>query len=143
MKKIFVILTCLVFILFSFVFFANKKGLSTHFYYITNSKLASGVSRNLSFCYEVEEKTFINIKSKENTIRVIGETFIFKNVKNIDKLFETFGINIRTRSFLNDKEILSGISSKVIYGTKDDTNVQISIDKNVITIGFPIIYGAY
>jgi len=114
-----------------------------HLLYVSGEEIVKNIGRDLQFCVEVDEQKYHNIQPYIDNSKVLGETYIYKNAKDVDALLSNFSVAILRRGYLNDKEIIYGYSSTCIYPSKTDSNVQICVDNDTVTIGFPIIYGEY
>ena len=143
MKKILVGITCLIFLVFGFFFYFPRVTMYKHLLYVSGEEIVKNIGRDLQFCVEVDEQKYHNIQPYIDNSKVLGETYIYKNAKDVDALLSNFSVAILRRGYLNDKEIIYGYSSTCIYPSKTDSNVQICVDNDTVTIGFPIIYGEY
>jgi len=142
-KKILVVITCVAFIIFGFLFHLPQNTTYRHLLYLTGDDIVRDIGRDLQFCVEVEEERYINVRRYAEDVKLLGETYIYKNVEDLDALLSSFGVAILRKSYMNGKDIIYGYSSVCAFQSQTDSNVQICVDDNVVTIGFPIIYGEY
>ncbi|MBQ7467130.1 MAG: hypothetical protein IJS74_03565 [Clostridia bacterium] len=85
------------------------------------------------------------IKYNKNGV-VVGECIKIKKngAVSLNKICDSIGLVINKRYQVGEIEMIEGSSACIKYRAKDQqNNIQIAIDKDLITIASPIIYGSY
>ena len=152
MKRLIVFILCAIFIvLFGLLFksdiFTFAKSNSNYpiqykVYVSSLSELAQLPNdvkiTDLGFCYEVCSKTSINTNQ---TTKTMGYSTVFKCSKNdINRLFSQNSISIIDSYYIDDCLVFEGY---VRLNNGSLRNIQAAYNLGKLTIGSPVIFGAY
>ena len=100
-------------------------------------------AQNLGFVFENYETN--DYKKYITNGKLVGECITLSSKKeNINRISDVLGLMVTQKYYVDDIYIIEGVSSKLNYKINNrQANVQIAINKGLITIGSPIIYGSY
>lgn len=116
-------------------------------YKVKQTGIASdNVYASLDLGFVVEETSLItNFKNYLQDGVVVGECISVKgDINDINRICDKLGLNILKKYKVGDILMIEGVSPRIKYFLDDrQSNIQIAVNKNDITIGSPIIYGSY